>query len=146
VDRLLALAAVLVAGGLVAVQPPLNAQLARSTGSLGAAFVSLAGSALIVGVLLLASGEVGQLRAVTSVPPGYLLGGVVGAVNVTVAIVAVRTLGAGGVVAALITTQLVVSALLDRAGVLGLDRTPITPTRLAGFGLLLAGTALVASR
>jgi transporter family-2 protein len=58
----------------------------------------------------------------------------------------VRTLGAGGVVAATVAGQLIVSALLDRAGVLGLDRVGLTPTRLLGFGLLLLGTALVTAR
>jgi uncharacterized membrane protein YdcZ (DUF606 family) len=45
-----------------------------------------------------------------------------------------------------VSGQLVVSAILDRYGVLGLERIGLTPARLAGFALLLAGTALVTSR
>ena len=52
----------------------------------------------------------------------------------------------GGVVAATVSGQLVVSATLDRYGFLGLDRIGLTPARLAGFALLLAGTALVTWR
>ena len=61
-------------------------------------------------------------------------------------LVAVRTLGAGGVVAATVTTQLIVSALLDRFGVLGLDEIGLTPLRVAGFVLLLSGTLMVTIR
>jgi len=55
----------------------------------------------------------------------------------------VRTLGAGGVVAATVTGQVIVSAVLDRYGVLGLDKSPLTPLRIGGFMLLLIGTAMV---
>ena len=69
-----------------------------------------------------------------------------GAVLVSVSLVTVRTLGAGGVVAATVSGQLVVSAILDQFGFLGLDRVGLTPARLLGFALLLAGTALVTAR
>jgi uncharacterized membrane protein YdcZ (DUF606 family) len=49
-------------------------------------------------------------------------------------------------VAATVTGQLIVSALLDRYDVLGLDRIGLTPLRLAGFGLLLIGTVMVTAR
>jgi transporter family-2 protein len=69
-----------------------------------------------------------------------------GALLVSVSLVTVRTLGAGGVVAATLSGQLVVSAILDNYGVLGLDRIGLTPARLVGFALLLTGTALVTAR
>jgi uncharacterized membrane protein YdcZ (DUF606 family) len=50
------------------------------------------------------------------------------------------------VVAATVSGQLVVSAILDQFGFLGLDRIGLTPARLLGFALLLAGTALVTAR
>ena len=45
-------------------------------------------------------GEAGQVRRVPHIPPLYLTGGLMGAVLVSVSLVTVRTLGAGGVVAA----------------------------------------------
>jgi bacterial/archaeal transporter family-2 protein len=57
--------------------------------------------------------------------------------------VTVRELGAGGVVAATVCSQLIVSLILDRLGVLGLSQTAITPRRLAGVALLIAGTVLL---
>ena len=145
-ERPLALVAVLIVGGLIALQPPVNSQLARETSILGAAFISTAIAAVFMGVVFFAVGGASQLSAVPSVPPIYLSGGLLGAVLITVSLVAVRTLGAGGVVAATVTTQLIVSAILDRFGVLGLDEIGLTPLRVAGFALLLTGTLMVTIR
>jgi bacterial/archaeal transporter family-2 protein len=145
-DRPVALIAVLFVGGLIAMQPPVNSQLARETSVLGAAFVSTAISAVVMGVLFVGSGKLSQLGSVPSVPAIYLTGGLLGAALVSVSLVAVRTLGAGGVVAATVCTQLIVSAVLDRFGALGLDRVALTPWRVAGFALLLAGTLMVTLR
>lgn len=145
-ERIAAIAATLFVGALIALQPPVNSQLARHTSVLGAAFVSTAISAVLMGVLFVAVGGLSELRAVPHVPPGYLTGGLMGAALVTVSLATVRTLGAGGVVAVTVAGQLIVSALLDRAGVLGLEQVGLTPARVAGFALLLAGTALVTLR
>lgn len=142
-EKVLAVLATLVVGGLIAYQPPINAQLAKATSTLGAAFISLAVSAVVVGVLFLAAGKTGELRAVTEVPVHYLTGGLLGAALVTVSLVTVTTLGAGGVVAATVLSQLVVSALLDRVGALGLEQIPLSPWRLFGFALLATGTLVV---
>ncbi len=145
-DRPVALVATLLVGLLVAAQPAVNGSLRGDVGDLGAAFVSLAGSLLIVTVLLLTVGDVGQLRdGLGQVRPVHALGGLAGASVVFVSLVAVRTLGAGGVAAALVTTQLTGAVVLDRLGVLDLPGTPITPSRVLGIGLLIAGTVLVTS-
>jgi transporter family-2 protein len=145
-DRALALFLTLLVGGMVAFQPPANALLARHVGDLGAAFTSLLLSTLIVGVLLVAAGEVSQLRGLTGFRPEHALGAIAGAAIVLVSLVTVRSLGALGVTAALVVMQLTVSAVIDRFGILGLDETPLSPARVAGVVLLIAGTLLVTSR
>ena len=145
-ERVLALLATLAAGATVALQPPVNAQLARHTGTIAAIFVSFAVGTLAIGLVLLLSGGVSDLSGIREVSPLYLTGGLMGLVLVGVSLVTVRTLGAGGVVAATVATQLTVSALLDRAGVLGLEQTGLTPLRVLGFVLLLGGTLLVTIR
>ena len=142
-DRNLALAATLAVGALVAFQPPANALLAREVGDLGAALTSLLVAAGIVGVLLLVVGDPGELRGLRELRPVHLLGGLGGAAIVLVSLITVRTLGAGGVTAALVATQLGVSALSDRFGWVGLEQSPLTPGRVLGITLLLAGTWLV---
>ena len=144
--RFLAVLATLAVGGLIAMQPPVNSELGKRTSVLGAAFISTAVSALVLFVLALAAGELHQVRRVPHVSLVYLTGGLLGAALVSVSLVTVRTLGASGVVAATVTSQLVVSAVLDRLGVLGLDRVGLSATRLLGMALLLGGTALVTAR
>jgi transporter family-2 protein len=144
--RVWAIAATLAVGALIAFQPPVNNQLSRYTSVVGAAFISTAISALALAVVAVVTGHAGELSRVPRVPHGYHTGGLLGAALVSVSLITVRRLGAGGVVAATVSSQLVVSALLDRAGVLGLSKAGLTPARLVGFLLLLAGTALVTLR
>ena len=136
--------ATVVAGGLIAMQAPINSTLGRSVGSLPAASVSFAIGlmALVVITLLFAGGfgEVGEARHLSWY---YLAGGVLGAVYVTTALIAVRTLGAGGVTAATIAGQLTLSVVLDRFGFLGLDKHELSVKRVLGVALLAAGTFLI---
>jgi bacterial/archaeal transporter family-2 protein len=145
-SRLLAVLATVSVGALIALQPPINSELGKRTSILAAAFISTGLAAVVLGVLAVVLGEAGQVRRIPHIPVIYLTGGFMGAALISVSLVTVRTLGAGGVVAATVASQLVVSALLDRFGVLGLDRVGLSPARLLGFALLLAGTALVTAR
>jgi transporter family-2 protein len=134
-----------VAGGLVALQPPLNATLSDSIGSLPAAAVNfLVGTACLVTLALIFGGGFGDLRSTGDLPWYYLVGGgLVGAAYVTTVLVTVQSLGAGGVTAATVAGQLTASILIDRAGVLGLAERAITPGRLLGVALLTLGVVLI---
>lgn len=144
--RPLAAALTVLVGAVVALQPPVNSVLGRHTGVLGAAFVSTTISCVVLGTLVVVSSGVSGLRGALHVDAIYLTGGLMGAALVSVSLLTVRTLGAGGVVAATVLGQLTVSAALDRAGALGLERSPLTATKLLGIALLLAGTLLVTRR
>ena len=133
-----------VVGGLVAMQAPINAMLARITGSFGAASVNfIVGlSALLLLTFLVGGGfsagdDEGPVRWY------YLLGGLMGAAYVATALVTVKTLGAGGVTAATITGQLTLSVLLDRFGFLGLGERSLSIERVVGVALLAVGVFLI---
>jgi transporter family-2 protein len=145
-DRGVALLLTLATGALIAFQPPSNALLARHVGDLGAAFVSLIISTIIVGCLLLATSDAGALGGLSDLRPPHVIGGIGGAAIVVVTIVAVRPLGAAGVVAALVTTQLITSLVIDKLGLLDVTVHGLTPTRVAGAALLIAGLFLVTMR
>jgi transporter family-2 protein len=145
-ERLLAVLATVSAGALVALQPPVNSELGKRTSVIAAAFIGTAIAAIALGLLVLVLGEAGQVRRIPQIPVLYLTGGLMGAVLISVSLVTVRTLGAGAVVAATLSGQLFVSAILDRYGFLGLERVGLTPARLIGFALLFLGTALVTLR
>lgn len=142
-DKGLALILTAVAGGLIALQAPINAGLGRSTGSLPAALVSFGVGTIALAAIVGLSGEGGGLGSIFDVSWYYLLGGLLGAVYVTNALIAVSAIGAGGVAAATITGQLVASVAIDRLGLFGLDQVALTPSRVAGVALLLAGTVLI---
>ncbi|HYH53274.1 MAG TPA: DMT family transporter [Solirubrobacterales bacterium] len=132
-----------VAGGLIAAQAPINAGLGKATGSLPAALVSFSiGTAALAAIVIL-SGKAGGLDSTFDVSWYYLLGGLLGAVYVLNALIAVSAIGAGGVAAATIFGQLTASVVIDRLGLFGLDEVPLTPDRVVGVVLLLAGTVLV---
>ena len=142
-SRPVAIVCTLLAGAVVAFQPPANASLSRYVGDLGAAFVSIMIAALIIAALLVTIGHPGRLSAIGSIRPVHVLGGVGGATIVTVSLITVRPLGAAALVALLITAQLVVAVVIDRFGWLGLEHIPISGTRLVGIALAIAGTVLV---
>jgi bacterial/archaeal transporter family-2 protein len=142
-DRGLAVVLTAVAGGLIAAQAPINAELGKATGTLAAALVSfLVGTVALAAVVVL-SGKAGGLTSTFDVSWYYLLGGFLGAIYVFNALVAVSAIGAGGVAAATIFGQLAASVAIDRLGLFGLDEVPLTPERMLGVALLLAGTVLV---
>jgi bacterial/archaeal transporter family-2 protein len=47
------------------------------------------------------------------------------------------------VAAATITGQLAAAVVIDRLGILGLEQTPLSASRILGVGLLLVGTYLI---
>jgi bacterial/archaeal transporter family-2 protein len=143
-DRtLLAAIATAIVGGLIALQAPINSHLGKATGTFAAALVSFTiGTAVLLGIVVV-TGHLDEVSGLTSVRWYYLLGGVLGAAYVTTVLLTVRTLGAGGVTAATVAGQLTTSMVIDRLGVLGLDKTPITATRVVGVLLLFVGTVLV---
>jgi len=142
-DRGLAVLTMALVGGCVALQAPINAGLGKSTGNFAAATISFAVGTVLLAAIVVLSGKTGGLSDVAHVEWYYLLGGALGAAYVFSALVLVGQIGAGPVAAATVTGQLTTSVILDRIGFLGLDKEPISPARLLGVLLLLAGTYLI---
>ncbi|HEX2161770.1 MAG TPA: DMT family transporter [Thermoleophilaceae bacterium] len=143
-DRWVAVVAMVAAGGLVAMQAPINSTLGKSVGTFAAASVSFAvGLAVLVGITALFAGGFGEVANAADLRWYYLTGGLLGAAYVTTVLVAVRTLGAGGVTAATITGQLTLAVIIDRLGWFGIDKQGFTFQRILGIALLAVGTFLV---
>ena len=143
-DRGLAVVFAAGVGGLIALQAPINSMLGKAVGTWQAAAVSFAiGTVLLVAIVLVAAGGFGSLHKATDLRWYYLTGGLLGAAYVTTVLVTVRPLGAGGVVAATIAGPLTTAVVVDRLGLLGVARHPITAARVAGIVLLGVGTFLI---
>jgi transporter family-2 protein len=141
-----ALAVVLGAGAgmLVAMQAPINSRLGKHIGAAQAAtFSFIVGTAVLLVVTAFWKGGWGALGHVGRAPWWALVGGALGAVYVTVALLAVRPLGATGLTAVVILGQLTMSVVIDRFGLLGVERIHVGAQRIAGLALLLAGVLLV---
>ena len=131
-------------GGLVALQAPINSMLGKSIGTWQAAFLSFAiGTVALACIAALATGGLGQVTEARHLTWYYLSGGLLGAAYITSVLVTVRSLGAGGVVAATIAGQLAVSVIVDQFGLLGVEKQPVTVGRVVGIVLLGLGTYLV---
>jgi transporter family-2 protein len=142
--RWIAVAAMVAAGGLVAMQAPINSTLGKSVGTFAAASISFAvGLAVLACITLLFTDGFGNVSSAADLRWYYLTGGLLGAAYVTTVLVSVRTLGAGGVTAATIAGQLTLAVIIDRFGWFGVDKQGFTVERVAGLVLLVIGTFLV---
>jgi bacterial/archaeal transporter family-2 protein len=147
VSRTVAVLLTVMAGALVGMQPAVNARLGKTVGTVQAASVSfLVGTIVLVAIAAVANGGPGSLHAIGQAPWWAFIGGLLGAVYVTVALVAVRTLGASALTAAVITGQLAISVVIDRFGLLGITKHAVTAPRVAGLVLLVVGVLLVVRR
>jgi transporter family-2 protein len=132
------------AGALVGMQAPVNARLGRAVGGVQAASISfLVGAVALLAAVSLARGGFAGYAKAGGVPWWAFVGGLLGAVYVTIAILTVRTLGASSLTAVVITGQLVISVAIDRFGLFGIERQSIGAPRILGLVLLVIGVALV---
>jgi bacterial/archaeal transporter family-2 protein len=144
VSRGLAVAVGIGAGCLVGMQAPVNSRLGRTVGGVPAAsFSFLVGTALLLVILAFVRGGYGSLGGIGRAPLWALIGGLLGAVYVFVALETVGTLGASGLTAVVIAGQLTMSVAIDRFGLFGIARQQIGVSRIVGLALLLAGVVLV---
>jgi bacterial/archaeal transporter family-2 protein len=145
--RALAVALAALAGVLVGMQAPINSRLGRTLGSVQAAtFSFVAGTIALALVASLFYGGLGSFGQAGKAPWWALVGGLLGAVYVTVAILTVRTLGVSGLTAIVIAGQLTAAVAIDRFGLLGIARQPIDAGRIVGLVLLVVGVVLVVRR
>lgn len=143
-DRTAALLVTVVVGGVLAIQAPINGQLGLHVGKIQAALISfIVGTILLTFIVFVFDGGFDRGTGVGAVPWYYFLGGLLGAAYITTVIFTVGVLGAGGITAATISAQLATSMALDHFGAFGLDKQPVTWSRVLGVLLLAVGTYLV---
>lgn len=132
-------------GVVIAMQPSINARLAQHVGAYESSLISFAVGTLALLLVVMFVGR-GSLRGIAGANWWELTGGLLGAFFVTLTIIVVPRLGTVAVMAAIITGQLATAVLLDQFGAFGLRQIPLTPLRLTGICLLVAGAAMVVRR
>ena len=139
-------AAGMVAGGfLLALQPPINAALRSRVGVFESALISfLVGTIVLVAIV--AVKREGNLLAVRGTPPWMLTGGLIGAIFVTVTLLAAPRLGVTGLVVATLAGQVIAGLLIDTFGWFGIEPKPLEPRRLIGLALVGVAVYLMNSK
>jgi bacterial/archaeal transporter family-2 protein len=135
----------LLSGALLAVQVGLNNGLReRMSQPISAALISFATGtmALFAFALMLRPGWP-KAPSLAGSPWWIWLGGVVGASYIMLTITFSSRLGAAGWLGVVVTGQILTSVLLDHYGLVGFARNPVSPWRVVGVVLLLAGAAIV---
>ncbi|HMT98107.1 MAG TPA: DMT family transporter [Amaricoccus sp.] len=139
------LAAAVALGIVVAMQPLINAVLARATGSpITAATISIL-VAFLGSLVLFGLGDRGDTSraALASVPWWVYLAGLIGTAFVAGGVVIAPATGALLFFLCVVGGQLLGAALADHFGAFGLEHRPLSLLRLAGLALVLAGVILV---
>lgn len=132
-------------GVAIALQPLLNAVLARAIGSpYGAAGISIVVALIGAVVIMAVAGRGDMSRAnLTAVPWWVYLAGFAGTAFVAGGVVIAPVTGALLFFLCVIAGQLFGAAIADHLGAFGLEVRPVSLARLAGIGLVLAGVVLV---
>ena len=135
---------VLFAGGMIALQAPTNAMLAKAGGSpVIAALISFAVGTAVLVVVALCSGQRPRPAAFAGLPAYAWFGGAYGAAYVAVAAYAAPRIGLASLITLGIAGQIAMALWLDQVGALGLPREPVNLGRLLGAALVVAGVVLV---
>jgi transporter family-2 protein len=127
-------------GGTIALQPGLNAELARRVGSaFGAGVLSVFVSFALVLIIFLATRSTFSVSGVTSMPFYLWIGGAFGVLFVVGTLWLAPHLGAGLLFAAIVSGQMIVAFLIDLRGFGGIAAAGLSPWRVVGVILVIAG-------
>lgn len=141
-NQILLLALMFCGGIAIAVQPSINSRLAQKVGTLESSCISFAVGTLLLMAVVLFAGK-GSLRGVANASWWELTGGCLGAMFVTMTIVAIPRIGTTAAMAAVIGAQLTTGVILDHFGLFGFRTIPLDGKRAVGLALLMAGASLI---
>jgi transporter family-2 protein len=140
------LLAALVGAGLT-VQVGMNAAVRGTIGSpVLAAVVNFVVGLAALALVAVASGARWTPGSTASIPAWAWFGGLLGAAYVAATTVLGPRLGAAALLALTLAGQMAAALVVDHYGAIGFPQSPVTPARLAGAALLVAGALLIMRR
>jgi transporter family-2 protein len=138
--------AALVGAGLT-VQVGMNAAVRGAIGSpLLAAVVNFVVGLAALALVAVASGARWSPGSTASIPAWAWFGGLLGAAYVAATTVLGPRLGAAALLGLTLAGQMAAALVVDHYGAIGFPQSPVTPARLAGAALLVAGALLIMRR
>jgi transporter family-2 protein len=133
------------AGAALPLQGAVNSQLRADLGApvAAGAWSFVVAAVAMIAVLSLSRPQQARVDRLGGVPWWGWLGGLCGATYVTSVFLLIPEIGVAPTIGLTVAGQQLASILVDRHGLLRLPQWPISPSRLAGVALLLAGVALI---
>ena len=129
-----------VAGASIPVMAILNAGLGRTVGGPAPATFILFSIGLMASLLLLLpSFSLAHIAALREAPARFLLGGIIAALYIASVTALTPKFGVGNTVMFVVSAQVIASVPIDFWGLFGAPQKVVTPTRIVGLCLLLAG-------
>lgn len=125
----------IIGGMAVAIQGQVNGLLGKKVGVIEASFISFSVGTIALFFTVLFFGK-GNLSVVTSVPKWQLIGGLLGAIYVGIAILSVPKIGVALTLVAVIAGQIIMGVIIDHFGLFGGVRIPINVNKMVAIGLL----------
>lgn len=143
-SRVLFILMALALGAILPMQAAINARLAKTAGSpVMAAFVSFAVGTVALMLFLLITGQF-QFRFISSSSPWWIwTGGILGTFFVAGIVMLLPRLGVVLSFSLVLAGQMFAAILFDQFGFLGLAVREISPGKIIGAVLLIAGVILI---
>jgi len=134
-----------VAGAVLPFQGAINVRLRGLLGHpFRASFTQFVVGSIFLGILtLLVRDPFPTAGEVARAPWWFWTGGLLGSFYVITTIVALPRLGGALTFALIVGGQMSAALLIDQLGLFGLDRTPLSLTRLLGAAMLVAAVILI---
>ena len=134
----------LLIGASLAFQIGVNARLRVSLGDPSqAALVSFATGTIALAAYTFLMRLPWSFEGASKAPWWVWVGGLLGAFNITATIILAPRLGAATLLGLVVTGQMIVSMILDHYGLLGFRPHALSPGRVCGAILLIAGVVLI---
>ncbi|MGI6066237.1 MAG: DMT family transporter [Bacillota bacterium] len=125
------------------IQPSINAALGKFITPKGAALVSFVVGLIALAVINLFSGTFSQIKGIWAAPWYLWIGGLFGAFLVYVSIEVLPIIGAGAMMSAILSLQLITGVIIDHYGWLGTKVIPFDLSRGIGVVLLVIGVRMI---
>ncbi len=140
--------AAFIAGTTMPLQSAVNSKLSQYLdGPLYAGLISFVGGIVLLVVLILASGAgFPAMGSLSGIKWYYYTGGIYGVIVITTIMFAAPVIGIGSTLVMIVTGQLLMSVVFDYFGFFGMPVIALSPARIAGVVLIIAGVALVQTR
>ncbi|MDA8744848.1 DMT family transporter [Rubripirellula amarantea] len=134
----------LAAGSALPLQGGINARLGKAAASpVYAALISFAVGTAALLVYILVTKQTASWAGIKQLPPQYWIGGILGAIYVSIVILVFPKLGPGLTFSLIVAGQLMLALLLEHYNILVAQQQSVSVGRIMGVVLIVAGVVLM---